>query len=343
MAEVSQPDRTGIDCDASKSAGAEDRMRFEKLDLNLLVALDALIAERSVSNAAIRLHLTQPALSSALNRLRKYFSDELLVKAGRQMILTPLARQLAEPIRRTLTLVRSQITTGLVFDPATAERRFVIQASDYIFDLILARAFVIAADEAPGVMFDVVPIDTSAPEQLEHGDIDLAVAIKTQLSQDRPFAMDHPHRMLFSDDHALICWAGGNYGDVIDEADFFRAGHVAVHLGSQRTLAFTEQLLAIYGIGRRTELIVPNFRSLPRAVIGTKRLAIIFRRYAELLATMMPIAIRPLPFQLPIIQAYVQWNKYYAEDEGIRWLIGLLKRCANELDQPLDSGSRFPA
>ena len=318
-------------------------MRFEKLDLNLLVALDALIKERSVSNAATRLHRTQPALSSALNRLRKYFSDDLLVKAGRQMILTPLARQLAEPIRQALTLIRSQITTGPVFDPTTAERRFVIKASDYIFDLVLARAFVIAAKEAPRVIFDVVPIDTSAPEQLEHGDIDLAVAIKTQLSEDHPFAMNHPHMMLFSDDHAVICWSGSDYGELIGESDFFQAGHAAVHLGSERALAFTEQLLALHGIVRRTELLVPSFLSLPRAVIGTQRLAIMFRRHAELLAAMMPISVRPLPFQLPIIHAYVQWNRWYSDDEGIRWLIGLLKRCANEIDQRLDGEKRLLA
>src|SRR5687767_5141559 len=106
-------------------------MRFERLDLNLLVALDVLIEERSVSVAANRLFLSQPALSGALNRLREYFNDELLVQSGRQMILTPKAEELRAPVREALMFIRSRITTPSDFDPATAQRKFILVASDY--------------------------------------------------------------------------------------------------------------------------------------------------------------------------------------------------------------------
>ncbi|MGD4540209.1 LysR family transcriptional regulator, partial [Xanthomonas citri pv. citri] len=107
-------------------------MRFERLDLNLLVALDVLIAERSVSAAAKRLHLSQPAVSGALNRLREFFRDDLLVQVGRQMVLTPKADELADPVRDALLLIRTRITQPAGFDPATAEREFTIVASDYM-------------------------------------------------------------------------------------------------------------------------------------------------------------------------------------------------------------------
>src|SRR4051812_4555036 len=104
-------------------------MRFERLDLNLLVAFDALIEDRSVSMAAKRLFLSQPALSGALNRLRDFFGDELLVPSGRQMIPTPKAEELRGPVREALMLIRSRITTPSTFDPATADRLFSLAAS----------------------------------------------------------------------------------------------------------------------------------------------------------------------------------------------------------------------
>jgi LysR family transcriptional regulator, nod-box dependent transcriptional activator len=109
----------------------EGKMRFERLDLNLLVVLDELIQEKSVSAVARRLNLSQPAISGSLNRLREYFGDDLLVPSGRTMLLTPKAEELREPVRDALMLIRTRITTPTAFDPATAERRFVLTASDY--------------------------------------------------------------------------------------------------------------------------------------------------------------------------------------------------------------------
>jgi DNA-binding transcriptional LysR family regulator len=113
-------------------------MRFGRLDLNLLVALDALLTEKSVSLAADRLCLSQSATSSALGRLRDYFGDELLVVRGRQMVLTARAESLVEPVRAVLEQVRSTIAVAPQFDPATADRQIRIMASDYSTEVLLA-------------------------------------------------------------------------------------------------------------------------------------------------------------------------------------------------------------
>ncbi len=115
-------------------------MRFGRLDLNLLVALDALLTERSVSLAADRLCLSQSATSSALGRLREYFGDELLVVKGRHMILTARAEELIEPVRAVLEQIRSTIAIAPEFDPATADRQVRIMASDYTTQVLLAEA-----------------------------------------------------------------------------------------------------------------------------------------------------------------------------------------------------------
>src|ERR1700682_3675066 len=104
-------------------------MRFDRLDLNLPVALDALVEDRSVSGAARRLHLSQPAVTGALQRLREFFDDELLVQHGRRMLLTPKAEELIAPVRRALLQIRSEITRPTGFDPMTVQRHFVIVAS----------------------------------------------------------------------------------------------------------------------------------------------------------------------------------------------------------------------
>ena len=124
-------------------------MRFQRLDLNLLVALDALLAERSVSLAAERICLSQSATSSALGRLREYFADDLLVVKGRQMVLTARAESLVEPVRAVLEQIRTTISVSPPFDPATSDRAMTIMASDYVTEVLLATALREIADVAP--------------------------------------------------------------------------------------------------------------------------------------------------------------------------------------------------
>src|SRR5215813_13766547 len=99
-------------------------MHFEQLDLNLLVALDALLRERSITAAGVRVHLTQSAMSGALSRLREFFGDELLVQVGRKMVPTPLGESLEQPVRAILLQVKSTINSLPQFDPATSNRHF---------------------------------------------------------------------------------------------------------------------------------------------------------------------------------------------------------------------------
>ncbi len=114
-------------------------MRYGRLDLNLLVALDVLLTERSVSLAADRLCLSQSATSSALGRLREYFEDELLVVKGRAMILTARAEELIEPVRAVLEQIRTTVAVAPPFDPATADRTIRMMASDYSTEVLLTR------------------------------------------------------------------------------------------------------------------------------------------------------------------------------------------------------------
>ena len=300
-------------------------MRFERLDLNLLVALDALIEVRSVSVAAKRLLLSQPALSGALNRLREFFNDELLVLSGRQMILTPKAEELRGPVREALMLIRSRITTPSAFDPATAERQFTLAASDYAYNVLLAPLMAKAARIAPNVTFELMPTGLLAMERLERGEIDLLITISGFLLEGQP------RRPLYEDEHAVICWSGGAHAAAITERSFFDAGHVVALFGPERHPAYTETFFAQQGANRRIELRLPTFAALPQAVLGTDRLATMYRRHAEYFADFLPITVHEPPMPMPRVCEEAQWHGARGGDEGLKWLLALASEVAEGL------------
>lgn len=129
-------------------------MRFQSLDLNLLMALDRLFKDRSVSVAARHLHLSQSAMSHALNRLRDHFGDDLLRVSGRKLVLTPLARALVAPLHDALLRIEAVVGHVPVFDPMTTQRHFTIMASDYSLTVKLAAATGHVRKQAPGITVD---------------------------------------------------------------------------------------------------------------------------------------------------------------------------------------------
>jgi LysR family transcriptional regulator, nod-box dependent transcriptional activator len=303
-------------------------MRFQRLDLNLLVALDALIEDRSVSTAARRLFLSQPALSGALNRLREYFRDDLLVPSGRQMILTPKAEELRGPVREALMLIQAKITTPLEFDPATAERKFNLVASDYAFNVLLADVVREAAAVAPGISFQFDTPGKLAFERLERGEVELILTISSHL------ANEHPRIPVYEDDHAVICWSEGAHREGLTVQSFLDAGHVVAVFGPERNPAFTETYFVQQGISRRVEISLPSFSALPQAVVGTNRLATMYRRHAEFFAKFLPLMLHEPPVPMPRIAEEMQWHALRSNDHGLQWLVQLISDCAKRMPPP---------
>ena len=150
---------------------------MKDVDLNLLPSLQALLELRNVSRAAERMHLSQPAMSAALGRLRRHFNDELLVRAGRGYELTPFAQALAPRVERALTDVQDAMQLRSEFDPASSDRRFVLAASDYVTGVLIRHLRALIAVEAPGVSVDYVPTSRASirPGLESFGSVDLIV------------------------------------------------------------------------------------------------------------------------------------------------------------------------
>lgn len=298
-------------------------MRFGRLDLNLLVALDVLLTQRSVSLAADKLCLSQSATSSALGRLRDYFEDELLVVKGRNMVLTPRAEELIEPVRAVLDQIRATIEVAPQFDPANAERLVRLMASDYTTEVLLIDFLAELQREAPGLRFEIQPMNDNPVETLERGAVDLLVTLDYALSSDQPC------QFLFEDDFVVIGWKHNPAMEQRMTRDlYFELGHITARFGKARVAAFDDWFVRRQQQERRVEVIAPTFLSLAGLVANTNRIATVHRRMAEQFVHSHPLVIRETPFDIPPIREFVQWHQSNNNDVGLRWVVDRLTSIA---------------
>ena len=300
-------------------------MRLDKLDLNLLVALDALLQERGVSLAADRLNMSQSAASGALARLREFFKDDLLVLNGRSMALTPRAEKLVEPVRAVLDQIRETIIPAEPFDPATSDRTLTIMATDYIAEILLRPLIVACASEAPGICFELVPIVESPVEALQRGRADILIGI------DNVVSTEHPSELLYTEDFVIAGWQDNALlaGPMTLEK-YGGLGHVSVRFG-QQTASYEGTAARLRAIPRRIEVIAPSFSALGGLIVGTGRIATIHRLLAVRMAEFLPLALFELPFEMPPVREIAQWTSRSANDPAIAWLVGRLKAIGQEL------------
>lgn len=297
-------------------------MRHNKLDLNLLVALDALLVEASVSRAAKRINLSQSAMSGALARLREYFGDELFTQIGRKLVRTPLADSLAGPVRDILMRVDATVSANPVFDPAASNRRFSIIASDYMMTVLINKVLASAYREAPTITFQLFSADR-ALEMIERGEADL-------LMIPQHFALpDHPTEPAFEDSYSCVVWQHNTeLGDTLSLDQYLAMGHVASVFGPNRMPTIEEWFLKKFGVSRKVEVVTYNLTSLPLLVIGTNRIATVHTRLARLYAQHLPVRLLAAPVELPKLQVAMQWHRYKSHDPGLAWLRRLVREIA---------------
>lgn len=306
-----------------------DPMRLDRFDLNLLVALDALLEERNVTRAAERLHIGQSAASAALARLREFFGDELLTQVGRELRLTPMAQELVAPVRDTLLRARATIALRPGFDPATAAREFTICTSDYAATVLLADFVAGVAAQAPGIAIHLQGLPRDVFDAFERGSIDLLVMPEPYASR-----LDHPQVRLFSDDHVCLAWTGNTaVGAALTVESYLALGHVSVRFGLPGGSAFEEWLFPEHRHRRRVEASVDGFALVPRLVVGTQRLAVVNRRLAAMAVRDLPLRILEVPLALPSLVEMLCWPRHVDADPGHRWLREALVALAGSLEE----------
>lgn len=298
-------------------------MRFKGLDLNLLVALSALMETRSVSRAADRLNLSQPALSSALRRLREFFHDDLFVAHGKKMVPTAFADSLFPSVKECLLNAETLVSTTSSFDPETSQRVFKIVASDYAIASVFAKTSEEIARCAPGIGLDFRLPDDHVWDDLESGVIDLYIMPQEFISN------RHPSEVLFEETHVVAGWSENPLlHQPLSIDDFFGAGQVAASFGRKRQPSHADGHVAALGRQRLIEVTVPAFTLLPAVLVRTMRLALMHGRLARVMAEQYAIAWQPTPFKLPVMREMAQFHSSRIADEGLRWLRSMVQQTA---------------
>jgi DNA-binding transcriptional LysR family regulator len=298
-------------------------MRFKGLDLNLLLTLDVLLDERSVSRAGERLNLSQPAVSAALARLRDYFGDPLLVPQGRRMIPTALALTLKPRLTGILAQADELISGAVQFDPASSKRLFRICLSDYLITVLSEALLPRLKAVAPHIALDLLPPAEESRTALDRGLIDLLI---TPVEHCVP---GHPTELLFEERHVVAGWSGNPmFENELSEDDFFAAGHIAVRLGGINPASFAETRFAALERERRVEIFAASFTAVPVLLVGSDRLSVMHERLACFMAKRFPIRWQPLPFAFPVMREMLQYNRTRQDDLGLGWLISELFRAA---------------
>ncbi len=312
------------------------RVRFHRLDLNLLVALDALIAHRNVTRAAEQLCLSQSALSGSLARLREHFKDDLVVQVGRTMVLTPLAESLAAPLRDLLLQTEAFVTLRSAFDPATSERRFTISGSDYVTEILLLDVIQQFVRQAPSATIVIEDLSDAACIRFERGDIEM-ILMPTQ------FAFEgHPHEAIFEERYVCVVWSENRLvGDALDMELYLSLRHVVrSSIGPRQS--FEEWFLSRYGHVRRIGAVAPSFTRVPQAVIGTDLVATVHERLARRLVRSGDLRIVQPPIEFPVLSEAVQWHRHLEKEPGIVWFRGLLREAAGRLEPTVKPGPSTP-
>ncbi|TXS90297.1 LysR family transcriptional regulator [Parahaliea maris] len=301
-------------------------MRLNRLDLNLLVALDALLSERSITRAAERIHLSQPATSGALARLREFFEDDLLVRVGAQMAPTPLGESLAAPVHNILLQIQATVERKLDFDESESRRKFRFLVSDYTATTLMADVIRRVTELAPGLRFEFFAPTNNPWEKLEQGDVDFLIMPEHVLSG------DHPSRTLFNEEFVCIGWEENPLlnGELTVEK-FLSAGHVTVRFGSQRAQSQDQIYLSErQGLELREEIVASTFSAIPQYLSGTMRIATVYKQLAEQWVNYLPLKMVPVPLKMPSIPWGIQWHKFRDLDPGIQWLSEQIVQVARE-------------
>ena len=303
-------------------------MRVNRLDLNQLACLDALLRERNVSRAAERVFLSQSATSWVLARLREYFGDRLLIQSGRSMVLTPFAQGLQGPLHDWLLQAQALTQRRPAVDLRQIERRLTLVASDYVAAILLAKAFSYAQNEAPGIQFDVRPVSEYLDGMLDAGDVEMLVGSHLAISG------THPHEIIMKD--TFVAAASADHPDLgrkLSLEQYQRLGHVAVQWGAGRITTSDQSAKLKSGRQFRNEVVVGSFNLVPMFLVGTRRIGTLQRLLALQLAGQWPLKLLELPMKVDPLLIAAQWHRHLDEDPVIVWFRGLLHRVAAGLSK----------
>ena len=296
-------------------------MRFKRLDLNLLVVLDSLLREHSVSRAAEQLNLSQPAVSSALARLREYFNDDILVMHGKKMLPTAHALGIAPLVQRTLADINELIGASTIFEPATSQRVFRLAAPDHLVLTLLLPLVAELERSAPGLRFDIRHFTTDSARALDQGELDVVLV---QQARARP---DHPQRLVCEQGYVFVGCARNPLFSAALTEDGLPAQSTLV-VASEDTFWLEDGVWQEINRRWQVDMLPYSFLEVLWMLPGSRRIAVTTEQVASAMASRLPLAALPLRLSVPPLREVLQYHRARHSDGGVQWLVAQVLRHA---------------
>jgi DNA-binding transcriptional LysR family regulator len=305
-----------------------DQSLFDKIDLHLIRVLHTVLTERSVSKAAIRLGMHQPAVSSALKRLRDFAGDPLLVRSGSGMVPTDAALRMLEPAGHILRSAEMLFSDARGFEPASARNTFRVAASDYLDPLFLPQLVAQIKSQAPLAQIEIHPLSgaTDYRMQLAQGEVDVVIGNWPAPPQEL-----HLGR-LFGDE--VVCLVSKKHPAVRrgwDQASWLQAEHiapVATHPGARGVI---DDHLTSLGLQRHIAARCPYFGQIPSMVASTLLVLTTGRQYCARFVDTLPVVMLACPVEFPRMMYYQLWHERTHTSAAGRWLRDRVKSVAAAL------------
>jgi DNA-binding transcriptional LysR family regulator len=307
-------------------------MHLQGLDLNLLIALDAVLSEKNVTRAAERIHISQPGMSLALQKLRQYFDDPLLERIGRKMELTNRAQALADPVKRILRQISELSGDSRSFDPLQANRVFRFSATTYSSELLATPLLRKLRTAAPNISVHFEDLSTDTVRRISDGEIDFAITITARMIDDFE-SLDRflQSKKLFLDEFVVAMASSNRHqGDTISSDQLCEMPYVETRFGgsfegiSEQVWRQQPQRPRIYGW-------FPNFQLTLDAVAETDMFTILPSLVVSLKGRSANIRTLPVPFDMPILDERLFWHNRNDNDPGHKWMAQLVQDVIGEL------------
>jgi DNA-binding transcriptional LysR family regulator len=299
-----------------------------------MLALDALLTERSVTRAAGVCGLTQSAMSHALGALRQLLRDQLLVRAGNDMRLTPRAAAMAPGVRRGLAEIRAALSGPPTFDPLRADRVFRLAATDAAVVTLFPEIVSECRKLAPHVRFDVLALsDRDMVAAIEHGELDLLISAVI------PSAPALKQSKLFTEELVCVLRCGHPaLKQPLDLPAFLSLEHIVIGTAGSRP-SLIDQHLERLGHTRRVAMRIGYFLAAAFVVVESDLIATLPSRLARRVTRLLPVELRPLPLPNKAGVIFMAWHERYHDEEGSRWLRSLVAKVGQRIGSEATSGA----
>ncbi len=312
-------------------------MNIGRVDLNLLVYLDALLRERNVTRAAAQLGMSQPAMSNGLRRLRDLFDDPLLVRTSDGMTPTERAEELKPVVRELLSTIDKALQPRTDFDAKSAKRVFRIMASDYAESTLMPRILLKLRETAPGITLDIMTPSDVSFQDVEQGKVDMAINRFDALPQ------SFHQKVIWQDDFSCLIGAESPLLQDFTLDSYLQAQHVwvsktgmgvgvGVNPDDVQRLGWVDEALNRLGKKRRITMFTRHYQAAMLLAEQTDLIVTLPSKAAVLQRNNPRVVVKPPPFEIPPIDLKMAWSPLLHNDPAHRWMRQLTVDAGNEVN-----------